>query len=200
MYTPPYFEAPGKETLSAILPEASFATLITSDDAGCPIATHLPLNYSEEEGEFGALYGHVAKANSHWKLFSGRNSLAIFQGPHAYISPRYYASEINVPTWNYVAVHAYGEIEILDKASDVLDVLKDLTDENEKGRAEPWTVEAFDQKRLKAMAQAIVAFRLPISRLEAKAKLGQNKKADDKQALAEALQQTDLHDWQTGIL
>jgi len=199
MYIPSYFEVPAKKTLRDILPEASFADLITSDANGLPMVTHLPLTYVEDEGEFGTIYGHVARANPHWNLFEERQSLAVFHGPHAYVSPRFYASQINVPTWNYVAVHAVGQIEILTDVKAVLSVLKQLSDENEAGTVNPWRVEGFDQKRLNALTKAIVAFKLPVHKLEAKAKLGQNKKEEDRNAVADALEGSELASWQNSV-
>ncbi len=200
MYIPSYFKVPAKETLVDLLPQASFADLITSDPDGVPMVTHLPLVYAEDEGEFGTIYGHVARANPHWKLFEAGQSLVIFRGPHAYVSPRFYASQINVPTWNYVAVHAYGSMSIISDPDRVLAILKRLSDENEAGAAAPWRVEDFDPKRLRAMMQAIVAFEMPVTELQAKAKLGQNKSIDDKRALAMALSAGDLKIWQDTIL
>lgn len=199
MYIPSYFEVPAKETLRDILPQASFADLITADSDGLPMATHLPLIYAEDEGEFGTIYGHVARANPHWKLFRNRQSLVIFRGPHAYVSPRFYATQINVPTWNYVSVHALGQIEIISDAGAVLAVLKQLSDENEAEALNPWRVEDFDQKRLNALTKAIVAFKIPVQKLEAKAKLGQNKKEDDRNAVADALEGSELASWQNSV-
>jgi transcriptional regulator len=199
MYIPSYFAVPAKQALLNILPEASFADLITSDLDGLPMVTHLPLTYAEGEGEFGTIYGHVARANPHWNLFEGRQSLVVFHGPHAYVSPRYYATQINVPTWNYVAVHAVGQIEILSDVNEVLSVLKQLSDENEAGTVNPWRVEDFDQNRLNALTKAIVAFKLPVQKLDAKAKLGQNKKEEDRNAVADALVGTDMADWQNSV-
>jgi transcriptional regulator len=199
MYIPSYFKVPAKETLCDILPQASFADLITVDSSGLPVATHLPLLYAADEGEFGTIYGHVARANPHWALFENRQSLINFRGPHAYVSPRFYATQINVPTWNYVAVHASGGIEIISNVTDVISVLKNLSDENEEGATEPWRVEDFDQKRLTAMTKAIVAFKLPVQKLEAKAKLGQNKKEEDRNAVADALEGSELANWQNSV-
>ncbi len=200
MYIPNHFETPAKETLLKIWPQANFAELITTDAEGIPLATHLPLSYDPQRGELGTIYGHVARANPHWKLFSERSSLIIFSGPHDYISPRYYATNINVPTWNYVAVHAYGPVRIIDEEIAVIEVLKRLSDENEAGAENPWRVEEFDQTRLAAMCKAIVAFEMPVAGLQAKAKLGQNKKADDRAAVAAATQGGPLATWQKEVI
>lgn len=200
MYIPNHFEVPAKETLLKLLPGASFAQLVTSDAAGRPMASHLPLSYDPARGEFGTIYGHVARANPHWELFETQSSLIIFNGPHDYVSPRYYASTINVPTWNYVAVHAYGPLNIIHEPEEVLAVLKRLTDENEAGAEAPWRTENFDQQRLQAMMKAIVAFEMPVTELQAKAKLGQNKKDEDRTAVADALAGGELGRWQRDVV
>ncbi|MEH6403268.1 MAG: FMN-binding negative transcriptional regulator [Sneathiella sp.] len=200
MYTPRHFVSPAKETLLKILPEASFATLVTSDEAGLPLASHLPLSYDPDAGEFGTVRGHMARANPHWKLLTGRPSLIIFSGPHTYVSPRDYASNVNVPTWNYVAVHAYGEMNLLEDVASVRAVLDGLTAENEQGRPSPWDLSEIEEKRSSAMMKAIVAFEMPISRLEGKAKLGQNKSVEDRAALKEAAKGMEIEEWQKSVL
>jgi transcriptional regulator len=200
MYIPNYYQTPAQETLLKIWPQSNFAELITADENGVPQASHLPFSYDPTRGEFGTLYGHVARANPHWKLFGGAKSLIIFSGPHDYVSPRYYASSINVPTWNYVAVHAYGPLNIIEEPAEVLSILKRLTDEHEAGADAPWRVEDFEEKRLHAMMQAIVAFEMPVTELQAKAKLGQNKKPEDREAVAKAITAGALGAWQRDVI
>ncbi|MEH6495090.1 MAG: FMN-binding negative transcriptional regulator [Pseudomonas marincola] len=200
MYIPSYFSAPAKETLLDILPAANFAQIITADADGVPMASHLPTVYDPDKGEFGTIYAHVARANPHWKLFKDRQTLIIFSGPHDYISPRFYATTINVPTWNYVAVHAYGEPVLIEDPVAAAQILKRLTSDNEKDRSDPWDVSEVEEKRFSAMLKAIVVFEIPVTRMEAKAKLGQNKKSEDKQAVFDALQKTELSDWQKSVL
>lgn len=187
MYVPPHFTVPGKETLLRLLPTASFATLISTDDAGLPFATHLPFSYDPEKGENGTLHGHMARANPHGRLLDGRQALVVFQGPHTYISPNYYASNVNVPTWNYVAVHAYGTPSVVSDPTAVLQILETLTADNEADQPRPWTPADLDQRRLQGQMRGIIAFDLPISRLEGKAKLGQNKSAEDQEAVRQAV-------------
>ncbi|MFC4272019.1 FMN-binding negative transcriptional regulator [Sneathiella chungangensis] len=187
MYVPPHFSVPGKETLIRLLPGASFATLVSTGDDGVPFATHLPFAYDEKRGEFGTLVAHMARANPHGKCLEDREALVIFQGPHAYISPSYYATDINVPTWNYVAVHAYGTPAIIEEREKVRELLDRLTFDNEKDRAAPWRADQLDGKRLEGLMRGIVAFEIPISRIEGKAKLGQNKSAEDQAAVEAAI-------------
>lgn len=200
MYTPKHFSAPAQETLKGILPGASFAALVTVDDRGEPMISHLPLSYDRAAGEFGMLRGHLARANPHCALLETRASVVIFSGPHTYISPRDYASDVNVPTWNYLAVHARGQARVLDDPTDVRAVLDTLTEENEKFRDNPWSLNELDARRAAAMMQAIVAFEIPIEHLEAKAKLGQNKSQADRAALKDATKGFDIEPWQVAVL
>ncbi|MBO6825194.1 MAG: FMN-binding negative transcriptional regulator [Sneathiella sp.] len=193
MYIPPHFKASEVDTLRKLLPMASFATLVSTDDDGLPYATHLPVSFDAAAGgECGVIYGHVSRANSHHHFFH-KPALIIFSGPHAYVSPRDYASDINVPTWNYIAVHAYGSLTPIDDADRVKEVLATLTRENEGDN--PWTMAEVDEKRIQGLLKGIVAFEMKIERLEAKAKLGQNKSAEDRRALHNALKETDIGSW-----
>lgn len=198
MYIPTHFKSPEIETLKKLLPFASFAVLVSTDDDGLPFATHLPVSFDEEGGNGnGLIYGHVSRANTHHGLFS-KPALLIFSGPHAYVSPRMYASDINVPTWNYVAVHAYGTPTPISDPVRVKGILARLTRENEGEN--PWNMDELDEKRIQGLMKGIVAFEMPIDRLEAKAKLGQNKSAEDRQALYDALQDSEISSWQQSIL
>ncbi|MDF2366405.1 FMN-binding negative transcriptional regulator [Sneathiella sp.] len=187
MYVPPHFSVPGKETLIRLLPEASFALLVSVGEDGAPIATHLPFSYDADRGEHGTLIAHMARANPHGKLLEQGEVLVIFQGPHAYISPSYYATDVNVPTWNYVAVHAYGTPKIIEDAGAVRRLLERLTLENEREMPNPWSPDQFDPKRLAGLMRGIIAFEIPIDRIEGKAKLGQNKSAEDQAAVKAAI-------------
>ncbi|MCC3303637.1 FMN-binding negative transcriptional regulator [Sneathiella sp. HT1-7] len=187
MYVPPHFSVPGKETLIRLLPEASFGLLVSTGEDGVPIATHLPFSYDADRGEHGTLIAHMARANPHGQLLSTGEALAIFQGPHDYISPNYYATDVNVPTWNYVAVHAYGTPKIIEDTMEVRKLLDQLTEDNEKDQAEPWRTDMLDQRRLEGLMRGIIAFEMPIDRIEGKAKLGQNKSPEDQAAIEAAI-------------
>lgn len=200
MYTPSYFSAPAKETLLKILPAASFAILITPEEDGTPFVSHLPLSYDADKGAFGSVRGHLARANPHVNLLATRPSLMIFSGPHLYVSPRDYASNINVPTWNYIAVHGRGQAVLMEDPADTRRVLAELTAENEAFREAPWNLADIDEKRTGAMMKAIAAFEIPLTSLEAKVKLGQNKKPEDRAALAHAAQGTNMEEWQKSTL
>src|SRR5688572_2480299 len=113
MYVPKHFSESDPETLTGIVAAYGFATLVTDVD-GAPSATHVPLLLEGNCAPGGRLVGHVARANPHWRSFDGRTALAIFHGPHGYVSPRWYATSPAVPTWNYAAVHAYGAPRVID--------------------------------------------------------------------------------------
>jgi transcriptional regulator len=126
----------------------------------------------------------MARPNAHWPAFlqgerAQQSSLAIFRGPHAYISPSWYAADQAVPTWNYEAVHAYGIPTILDDPRRVREVLESIVRTFERGRPEPWTTARLSEDYLSRMANGIVAFEMPIARLEGKRKLGQNRSSAD---------------------
>jgi transcriptional regulator len=151
----------------------SFATLVTQHE-GRLFATHLPLLVHGDLGEHGTLLGHVARANEQWRDFQrGVEALAIFQGNHAYISPSWYETFPAVPTWNYMVAHAYGVPRVIDDEGQVRAVLSALVAKHEAGFDEPWPMD-LPEDYLRKMMRAIVAFEMPIARLEGKFKLSQN--------------------------
>src|SRR5579864_6650019 len=124
MYIPPAFRIEDKAKLAAFLRQHSFATLITQDDAA-PFASHLPMLFRPDRGPHGTLLAHMARANPQWQHFAGgREALAIFHGPHGYISPSWYETAPAVPTWNYAAVHAYGPAAIITDHDRIVDLLQ----------------------------------------------------------------------------
>lgn len=185
LYVPPAFAVSDRALALRMVDEHPFATLVTPS-GGEQQVTHLPL---ARDGD--VLLGHVARANPHWRSFGAAESLAIFAGPHAYVSPTWYAApQVAVPTWNFAVVHVQGRIEILDDVRDrerVVDHLVALF-EGEGERA--WRFALTGRER-DAMLGAIVAFRLPIERLTAKFKLSQNRGADDRARVAAALARSD---------
>lgn len=188
MYVPKPFAEHDVSQLHAIVRAHAFATLVSLRD-GEPFATHVPLLLDAERGPLGTLVGHVARANPHAELLrAGVRSLAIFHGPHAYVSPRWYAGAPNVPTWNYVAVHAAGTPRVLDAPEVVRDVLERTAAIYEAGASEPWSLASAPEGWAAGLQRAIVAFELPIERLEGKRKLSQNKTAADRAGVIAALQ------------
>jgi transcriptional regulator len=184
MYIPAAFRETRLEVLHALIREYSFATLVSQVE-GQLLATHLPLLLDHARGPNGTLRGHMACANPHWRSFGpGAESLVIFQGPHAYISPGWYLAEQAVPTWNYSAVHAYGVPVLVQGRGDVRALLDDTVRTFEAALPEQWTTERAGDEYVSKLAQGIVAFEMPISRLEGKRKLSQNRLSDIESAAA----------------
>ena len=192
MYVPKHFEVTDTAWCHALMGAQSFALMITADDTGAPFATHLPILVDERRGPLGTLRGHVARANPHWRhLAAGRPTLVVFSGAHAYVSPSWYATHPAVPTWNYVAVHASGTGALVEDAEQVRALLADLVHVYESPGPEAWSFEALPADYVAGMQRGIVAFEIPIARLEGKAKLSQNRDAVDRGRTREALAASD---------
>jgi transcriptional regulator len=181
MYVPAHFAA-DDEVLGELLRNHGAADLVTLTDDGL-VATMLPFVYVPEAGEHGALHGHVARNNEQWKLPARGESLVIVRGPDAYISPAWYASKAEhgrvVPTWNYVTAHVYGHLLVHDDAEWTEDLVRRLTGKHEAGREHPWAVDDAPRAYIEGQLRAIVGVELQITRVEAKAKLSQNRPAAD---------------------
>ena len=185
MYIPPRFADP--ETLHGIMREYGFALLISTGHDE-PFATHLPLALEIDGDGEAMLCGHMAKANQHLDILAGNpNALAVFWGPHAYVSPSWYETTPAVPTWNYVAVHAYGIVSLVDDPAETEPMLTDLVHQDEDGRETPWRMEDLPADYRAGQLKGIVGFRMKINRLEGKLKLSQNRPAVDAMRVAEAL-------------
>lgn len=195
MYVPRHFATDEFARDHDLIERHSFGTMIVSLD-GRLEATHLPFLLDRTRGPKGTVRAHVARANPSWHAFDrGQEALVIFSGPHGYISPDWYTSEGQVPTWNYTVVHAYGVPRALGpEATRVL--LDDLSAVHEAGLAPkpPWTLAKLAAERIEQLARAIVAFEMPIERLEGKAKLSQNRTDDDVAGAAAALDRLGGHD------
>lgn len=186
MYIPKLNREDDVSVLHALMQTYSFATLITQHD-GAPYASHLPLTLEPEAGPYGTLIGHMARANSQWRDFGHEQEvLVIFQGPHTYISPSWYTVQPSVPTWNYAAVHAYGVPRIMEDEAELYEALQQLVRTYEDARPQPWTLNGPDDY-LRKMMKAIVGFSIPISRLEGKYKLSQNRSVEDQEQVAQQL-------------
>ncbi|RVT92012.1 FMN-binding negative transcriptional regulator [Rhodovarius crocodyli] len=190
MYLPPAFREDDHAVLHEAMREARLANLVTMTPEGL-VATPLPLFLAAEEGPHGTLYGHVARANPQWKLPPQGEALALFTGPHGYVSPSWYPSKAEhhkvVPTWNYVAVHAYGPVELFEDADRLLSVVSRLTALHEGPRAQPWSVSDAPADFIRAQLRGIIGLRLPITRLEGKRKLSQNRSEADRAGVAAGL-------------
>lgn len=191
MYVPPHFAEDRLSVLFDAVRRAGLATLVTLGADGLE-ATPLPLLLDEAEGERGTLYGHLARANPQWRRFdAGMEALALFQGPDAYVTPSWYPSKAEtgraVPTWNYVAVHARGPLEVFDDADRLRSLVARLSDRHEAGRAEPWAVGDAPADFIAAQLKGIVGLRIPIARIEGKWKASQNRNATDRAGVAAGL-------------
>lgn len=190
MYIPPAFREDDPAALHAIMREAGLSTLVTTNADGI-VATPLPMILNETEGPFGTLYGHVARANPQWQSATEADALVIFAGPDAYISPSWYAAKREhgkvVPTWNYVAVHAYGPAEFFTDASRLRHVVSRLTSLYEAERAEPWTIEDAPEDFVERQLRLIAGVRVPIARIEGKRKMSQNRPEADRAGVAAGL-------------
>ncbi|MBX9788569.1 MAG: FMN-binding negative transcriptional regulator [Pirellulales bacterium] len=193
MYVPSHFTQTDPGTLQVFVRTHSFATLVSAGDDEVPLASHLPLLIDEPLGEQGALVGHLARANPHWPALDGRTTLAIFHGPHAYISPTRYGNTSTpdgarhvVPTWNYTAVHVYGTCHLEHDPAVILAILEHYVEFYERGQPTPWRFHA-DTPFARRLAAQVVAFRIDIARWEGTWKLGQNHAAERRARTAAAL-------------
>lgn len=196
MYIPKHFE--GDEPIGREIMQAhSWALLMTAGEDGVPIATHLSLLWQDDGTEHGSLIGHMARANGHWKLFArAADSLALFWGPHAYVSPTWYTPGVKVPTWNYVTVHAYGRPQIVEDTKAALDVLAALAAVYEGTSEESWGLRRLPPGNAEVQTRGIVAFHMPLSRVETKIKLSQNRDLEDRQRVIAKLEASDNQDAQ----
>ena len=191
MYTPAAFRQDDLATLHEQMRACRLPTLVSHGSQGL-LASHLPLLLVPDEGEYGTLYGHFARANPQWRdLAEDSEVLVIFQGPEAYISPSWYAAKAEhgkvVPTWNYISVQAHGRAEVFDDAERLLQLVSRLSALHEADRPQPWAVSDAPREYIDSMLRAIVGFALPIKRLEGKWKLGQNRSSADQVGVREGL-------------
>jgi transcriptional regulator len=189
MYVPDLFKLDDPAVAVEVMRAHDFALLVTAP-GGQPRASHLPSLLDETRGPQGTLLAHMARANPQWRDFEGQgdgDALVVFQGAHGYVSPSWYPPGNNVPTWNYLAVHAYGRPRILE-APAARALIERLVAAHEGGRDPSWSLAGQDEKYLAAMLRGIVAFEIPIECLEAKAKLSQNKDAQTRANVVAALE------------
>lgn len=190
MYTPPAFREGDPAEIRRIIRAARLSTLVTATSEGL-IATPLPLALDETEGEHGVLYGHLARANPQWQRPVTGEAMVLFSGPDAYVTPSWYPSKREhgkvVPTWNYVAVHAYGAVEFLEDQDRLLDLVTRLTNLYEQPRQDPWAVGDAPAPFVKAQLKGIVGLRLPISRIVGKTKMSQNRSQADREGVMTGL-------------
>ena len=178
MYLPKHFDQTDRALALEVMRTHNFAMLVGNDEAGAPYISHLPLVVSSADENAGGtirIEGHVAKPNQHWRILQARpQALAVFQGPHAYLSPRMYPDLMRVPTWNYIAIHAYGEAKLVEDPVGKDALLKRLIGIHEPAYAQQWRDlgEEYQQK----MLMGIVGFEITVTKLEAKFKMNQHRK------------------------
>jgi transcriptional regulator len=183
MYIPSAFNEDDLAALHRQIEGTRLAVLVTFGSRGLQ-ANHVPLLFYPDQGPNGTLQGHLSKANPQWReMEAGAEALVIFPGPDAYVSPSFYPSKAEhgqaVPTWNYLAIHAYGIPEVIHGSERLRELVSTLTAKHEAGRPQPWTLEDAPADYIAKMLNAIVGFTIPISRLEGKRKLTQNRSAAD---------------------
>lgn len=190
MYVPRHFQETDVATLHAAIRDIAFGTLVSAGPDGL-IASHVPMILDPAPAPYGTLLGHVARANPHGKLPPSGESLAMFLGPNAYVTPSWYEAKREhgkvVPTWNYVAVHAYGPLEWFDDAERLLALVTRLTDMHEGKRKDVWAVSDAPADFVQGMLKGIIGFALPVARLEGKWKMSQNRPAADRPHVVEGL-------------
>ena len=175
MYIPNDFKCSDQQKLYSFINQYNFSTVV-SQSGGEPFATHLPLILDEENNQ---LIGHMEKANKHWKEFqSGKDVLCIFQGPHSYISPSWYEGSVNVPTWNYTAVHVYGAPQLITEIEPLDELLALSVEKFEADMDSDWVYD-IPQAYKERLIENIVGFHIKISRIEGKFKMNQNRNTND---------------------
>lgn len=194
MYVPPHFAADAA-TVDAMLRAARAADLVTPTADGL-VATNLPLLFDAEAGASGALLGHVSRANAHWRAVPTGESLAIVRRADGYVSPGWYAAKREhgrvVPTWDYTLVHVHGTLVVHDDPEWLARLVRRLTDLHEAAQARPWSVDDAPAEYVAGQLRGIVGLELVISRVEAKAKLSQNRSPADIDGVVAGLREAGL--------
>ena len=184
MYTPGRHKESDPKALLGFMKRYSFATMVTTETDG-PVATHIPFVVEERNGNI-RLLTHVARANDQWKDFEGRRVLVIFHEPHAYVSAQFYDNKEDVPTWNYVAVHAYGTARIVSEREEIESLFSKTFDFYDPSFHEQWKNDLSDDYKEKLIAR-IVACEIEVTELQGKKKLSQNYSAEEMRRISDAL-------------
>jgi transcriptional regulator len=202
MYHPAHFSVTELDHIRDFVTHVAAADLVTVDDSGQPLSTLMPCIWKVEDTGHGVLYMHMARANKQWEsIVNGARALAIVHGPQAYISPSNYAAKAEhgkvVPTWNYTAVHLSGTIEVNHDPEYLRAIVRELTDHHEADRTKPWSIDDAPETYMNAQLRGIVAITLNVDRVEAKAKLGQNRSQADQDGVISDLSNSPKSDDQT---
>lgn len=189
MYIPRRYEEKDREKIFSFIKQNSFAIVVSVKD-GLPVATHIPLALEQNDAGDDVLVGHISKANEQkYTLFNGVKLLCIFPGPHAYISPRWY-TQMNVPTWNYLSVHVYGTVTIIEGEA-LRKALSRLVDNYEQHLHQPVKIEEIPEKMLKDDLRGIIGFEIKMEEIQAAAKLSQNRDEESFTTIIENLKSGD---------
>lgn len=180
MYIPTPFLVEDRKVILAFMQQFDFAAVVSHSAVSGFVASHVPVLIREVGSELH-IVAHVARSNPHWRLMENQaESMVIFQGPHGYVSPTWYATSPAVPTWNYAVVHAYGAGRVREDATFIAGIVDDLTQRYEGQREHGWSAEAVPHESYSKLLNAIVGFEIVVSRCEAKFKLGQNRSLEDR--------------------
>lgn len=198
MYVPSCFEESRLDVLRSLIQQHSLGTLVTLSADGIE-ANHVPFIFDPEPAPYGTLRAHVARSNPVWRDFSADlDVLVVFQGAQSYISPSLYATkktdERVVPTYNYMTVHAYGRMRVMEDAARLHDLLRRLSDQHESGRSQPWRVDDAPAEYIERLMQVIVGIEIPVSRLIGKWKVSQNQPAGNRASVEAGLREQGSND------
>ena len=196
MYNPPWFREDDLDLIRGEIKRNGFGTLVTVASSGGPLASHVPMILDETRGQKGTLYGHVARGNLQWRdTRTGSEALAIFLGPDAYITPRWYETKKEngkvVPTWDYVAIHVRGPITFFHDTTRIRDVVTRLTNKHESGASDPWEVSDAPRDYIESQLKSIVGFEVAVSRIDGKWKMSQNRPDADRMGVVRGLAERD---------
>lgn len=193
MHVPSHFEQPSVEAMQALIAANPFATLITLGAEGL-CGNHIPMELRKEPQPYGTLVGHVARANPVWReLANSSEALVIFQGVNTYITPSWYPSKketgMVVPTWNYVVVHAHGNLRVIDDPQWIKAHVDNLTHYQEASFSHPWAVSDAPGEYIQKLIGNVVGIEMPITRLVGKWKVSQNRPEPDRAGVVEGLRE-----------
>lgn len=195
MYVPAHFRMNNPDQIRDFVHAHPFGMLLTNGSE-IPEVSHIPMQLQTDDEENDSIYIHLAKANPHVQgIENGQTGIAVFCGTNGYISPRWYAAQDNVPTWNYTAVHAIGSLWKIENKNDLMKLVDALTAEHEAGATSPWQADWTDAK-IQNMLNAFVGFELNVECWEGKEKLGQNRSVEDQASLKSNLEESANPDYQ----
>jgi len=195
MYIPKWYREDSLPVLFEAIEKIGFGTLVTLSNSHQLVASHIPMLIDGSSGEKGTIFGHIARGNSQWRDFDkDTEALAMFVGPQAYISPLWYETTKRtgevVPTWDYIAVHVYGRVSFFEDSSRLLDLVTRLTNHHEAEFSKPWRVSDAPKKYIDSELKSIVGFEMPISKIEGKWKMSQNRPLDDREGAIRGLRES----------